>query len=220
MFGDHRQPIRNQRWIEFRNDSGEEIPAFGVLKITGSVTIARGRYGLTAIKPSSATVNVFALNGRKAVPAGGANASYGMCTLDWPAFAAYDTNDGTPGIGTVWGPKANQFTMAKGKPGFVIAGTAGSSAVWVISDPAKSEFIRIKGQVVGAIAGTSTFTIDNIGVMQGADPRTDPTSSSETVTVQNRLSEHCDDNAYCEAVYDRSTDQWVSNHLDSICPPS
>ena len=219
MFGDHRQPIRNQRWIEFRNDSGEEIPAFGVLKITGSVTIARGRYGLTAIKPSSATVNVFALNGRKAVPAGGANASYGMCTLDWPAFAAYDTNDGVPGIGTVWGPKSGQLTMAKGNPGFAIAGTAGSSAVWVISDPAKSEFGRIEGTTVGAVAGGATFTIDNVKVIAGANPLADPTSTTEAITVQNRFSEHSNDNALCFAEYNKDRGYWQNYFLDSICPP-
>ena len=218
MLPDRHAPVFQQRWIEFRNDSGQIVPPFGVIKITGSTSSAAlgiGRYIFTATRPNSDTVNIFALNSQQSVPVGG----YGLCTLSWPAFAAYDQNDGVPGIGTVWGPKSGQFTMAKGNPGFAIAGTAGSSAVWVISDPAKSEFGRIEGLTTGAVAGASTFTINTVKVISGANPLADPTSTTETITVQNRFSEHCNSGALCFAEYNKDRGYWQNYFLDSICPP-
>jgi len=80
-------------------------------------------------------------------------------------------------------------------------------------------FGRIKGSSVGAVAGAATFTIDGISVLCGVDPRTDPTSSSETVTVQNDLGEHSDDDAATWAEYDEETGLWHVYKFNSICPP-
>lgn len=79
-------------------------------------------------------------------------------------------------------------------------------------------FIRIKGLTTGAVTG-SGFSINTVRAMQGADPRSDTSSDTETVSVENRLSEYANSGAYCEAVWDESTQTWVSNHLNSTCPP-
>jgi hypothetical protein len=50
------------RWLAFRNDSGETIPPFAVLRITGVVTIA-GRAVLTVSKPNADGGTFYAVNG-------------------------------------------------------------------------------------------------------------------------------------------------------------
>lgn len=61
-----------------------------------------------------------------------------------------------------------------------------------------SSFDRISGRLTAATTG-SNFTIDNISVIQGKDPRDDKTSTTETVSVANTLSWSADDNATCFA---------------------
>lgn len=71
-------------------------------------------------------------------------------------------------------------------------------------------FGRIKGTLVGAMtSGDATHTIDNIVVLSGADPRTDPTSTTEAVTVNN--TDHTmagDDNAYARAEWNPASERW------------
>src|SRR5262249_1075752 len=61
----------------------------------------------------------------------------------------------------------------------------------------------IRGQCVADVdASDSTFTIDNIIVIgNGVDPRTDPTSSTETVTITNSQKEWFVENEYVTAIY-------------------
>lgn len=69
---------------------------------------------------------------------------------------------------------------------------------------------RIKGQLVGAMATTdTTWTIDNIEVLSGADPRTDSTSTSEAITISN--SDHSmegDDNGIGRAEWNPAQNRW------------
>lgn len=48
------------------------------------------------------------------------------------------------------------------------------------------QYIRIKGQAIGAVdAGDATFTIDNIEAVAGDDPRSNESSTTETITLVN-----------------------------------
>lgn len=125
--GDKRDPLQQQRGIEFRNASGLLIPSFGVLQITGSEIAGVGRNILTVTRPDGTAGAVYAINGLIPIAVG----QKGRCTLDFPTLAAYDTGDGTPAIGQFWGPKSGQFTLAKGMPGFSISGTAANERVFV-----------------------------------------------------------------------------------------
>jgi hypothetical protein len=61
----------------------------------------------------------------------------------------------------------------------------------------------IRGQAVGAVdTGDSTFTIDNvITLADGLDPRTDPTDTAETVSINNVHADAYADNGKVVAAY-------------------
>lgn len=75
----------------------------------------------------------------------------------------------------------------------------------------------IRGQAVGAVSGSGTFSIDNIVVWaSGLDPRTDPTNAAETVTVSNAVhSESYTDNEIVEAVFNVVANQWEAMRKSS-----
>lgn len=113
-------PLGAQRWQSFRNDSGEEIPGNGLLRLTGQVTLA-GQSVFTVSKPGSTWERLYAVNGHHPVAAG----AYGACLLlDGPCFVHYDVADGTPALGSSWGAKAQSWKLAKNRPGFTIVGGA------------------------------------------------------------------------------------------------
>lgn len=153
-FGDERDPVKQIRWIEFRNASGQAIPSFGVLQITGSEVAGVGRKVLTVTRPDGTAGASYAINGPMPVAAGSTN--YGVCTLDWPAVAAYDTGDGTPAINEIWGAKSGQFLLAKGNPGFSIAGTPENGRVLITKSSASG---MILGKTDSAITKGSSGTI-------------------------------------------------------------
>jgi hypothetical protein len=53
----------------------------------------------------------------------------------------------------------------------------------------------VLGMATAAVSGGSTFNIDNIQLVHGSDPRSNPASSSETLTVINQFGWTLDDNA-------------------------
>lgn len=65
----------------------------------------------------------------------------------------------------------------------------------------------IRGRAVGAVgSGDGDFEIDNVEVLQSSvDPRTDPTSLTETVTVRNFHGDTYADNEWVTAVYNNET---------------
>jgi len=73
----------------------------------------------------------------------------------------------------------------------------------------QSGFGRIKGTLVGAMETTDgTHTIDNIVVLSGADPRTDPTSTSEAITFTNDRALYGHDNGLFDLVWDATNGLW------------
>ncbi len=71
------------------------------------------------------------------------------------------------------------------------------------------DFDRLKGTLVGALApGDATKTMDGISIGKGADPRTNPTDASETITVHNVHGFESDDNALCRVEWMESEQRW------------
>ena len=190
--------------ILFLNDSGATIPAFGVVQVDDAALDRNSPY-VSAIKPAAGG-RLFLINGPRDV----ADEDWGIGFREGRALMSGS------GGGGFWSPVADEWELASGGCDFRLAGALDAeTGFFLLSDHG---FIRIKGVTTSAVAGDATFTINTVRAMQGADPRSDTSSDAETVTVQNRLGEHCDTAAYCEAVWDSSTNEWVSNHLDSICP--
>lgn len=210
MFGDERAPGKQQRGIEFSNASGQTVPSFGVIQITGSTVVGVGREILTATRPDGTAGAVYAINGSVPVTSG----QKGRCTFDFPAKAAYNTGDGTPAIGQFWGPKSGQFTLAQGYPYFKISGTPASGKVFVAHHPCAW---MIRGTLVGAMAfDDATWTIDGVSITSGGDPRSTVGSSSEAITVYNIHEWDGDDDAIADAVWSDEHSRWEL--IQVTCP--
>ena len=121
-------PNLETRWLAIRNDSGEKIPAFGLVELTEVVTINRRKFQ-TVIKPSADSLPGLMLNSLFEIPIGG----FGTATRDFPNFVKYNTA-ATPVNGESWGSKADSFLLTKDQKGFFIYGGANGSVVEVTEE--------------------------------------------------------------------------------------
>ena len=165
------------QWFTFRNDYSGTVPAFGVMRITGVVTLASdlgssGGYNdlpiLKCDQPSTTFYQQYAVNGPQTVATG----EYGSCALSGLIQVAYDT--GTPAQGEGWGPKPSQFTLSENYPaaGQIVAVTD-STNKYALCHFGPIE--RIFGRAQGAIAKDATTGI--VEVYSGA-----PTSGASIIT--------------------------------------
>lgn len=137
-----------QRWFPVSNDSGEIVPSFGILDITGTSSDL-----LVGAKPTAfgATFPI-AINGPQPIAVGGV----GECTLDFPCWVAFDTGD-TPANGEQYGPVSGQFTAKLRSPGFVIIGGQDGTNVLVDRAPTMQVlFENDSGTVAQDATGTAS----------------------------------------------------------------
>lgn len=108
-------------WLPVYNDSGETIPAFAAMRISG---IVASTLEFKVAKPNSNNaVNNILFNGPVEIPA----ASFGIGTADTPAGVRYDTADGTPSNGDEWGVSSADWKLRNARNGFLIQGVIDSS---------------------------------------------------------------------------------------------
>jgi hypothetical protein len=121
------------RWLSYRNDAGEEIPAFALVRPTGADTDGT----LVVGKPNSDGQLVY-VNGPVPCPDGG----YGLCTVDDPVFVYYDSG-GTPAFGETWGAANGSWKLTEGKQGWRILGANDTDRTLTLADrPAYSLSFR------------------------------------------------------------------------------
>ena len=94
----------------FWNDSGETVPAYGVMARTGIKDLGHGLVLPKIAKPSTGFCMRYLVNGDQPVPA----ASIGGCQAGDLVQALYDS--GTPAMDEGWGPKSEQWTLTKNYP--------------------------------------------------------------------------------------------------------
>lgn len=124
--------MRSPDWLEYRNDSAETVPPWGVLRITGVTVPEPGRVVLLADKPTGYGCQHRALlNGPTAVAAG----KYGVATRGMFSAALYETADGTPAAGERWGPRGGSWKLRKWTGGFAVVGVTRASAGLVLVQP-------------------------------------------------------------------------------------
>lgn len=75
---------------------------------------------------------------------------------------------------------------------------------------ASSVYHLVRGQVVGNVAANATtFSIDNLASLAyGRDPRSNPSSPSETLTVYNSLQEAYRNDTWITAIYQQVANRW------------
>lgn len=176
--------------LEYRNDSGETIPAYGIVRITGIIIPEPGRVLLTVAKP-----NVYgcqyqcAINGPVPIGAG----KFGNCSRETFAAALYDTADGPPGIGERWGPRDGTWKLRRNTGGFAVVGTTKAATGLVLVQPApmlsfvgKTDIAHAKG-VTGTVsihAGTLGSETDTTADMTGVYNRYADVASGKWVRCE------------------------------------
>jgi hypothetical protein len=124
---------------QFRNDSGEEIPANGCMRITGSATVGGQQY-LLAEKPNTyGSQYLHWFNGDQPVATG----KFGTCYKGSFVRALYDTADGTPSVGQQWGPRSGTWKLRANTGGWQILGGHSSGVVTVQHMP----MLRVFGKI-------------------------------------------------------------------------
>ncbi len=121
--------FKAQRWRPFYNAGASEVPAFGLIEVTGMSLGAIGSNTYPIIsgkRPTSASLQGAAVNSHLPVPVG----AQGICTFDAPMWALYDTGS-TPAYDEDWGTQANSYLLGSGNTGFKIIGGQTSGRVYV-----------------------------------------------------------------------------------------
>lgn len=121
--------FKEQRWRPFINAGATEVPAFGMLEITGMSSSALGSILypiLSARRPTSDSIQGAFINSHLPVPVG----AQGICTIDVPTWVAYDTS-GTPAYDEDWGTQTDSYLLKSGNTGFKIIGGETDGRVYV-----------------------------------------------------------------------------------------
>lgn len=115
----HNEPRHSEkrRWMQFRNDSGQTVPAFGCMAVTSAVELSDLIYGsanseepiLTCTKPSETPRRLHVINGGREVAKNG----FGECIVSGYTDVLVS---GVVSVGMSLGPVPNSWQMAAGYP--------------------------------------------------------------------------------------------------------
>ncbi len=109
----------NGHWDEFVNNSGQEIPPFAVMKCTGVVVVEPGRVALMMDQPDAfGCWGQCFYNNLVSV----ADGNYGAAGRSNVMAMLYDSGDGTPAYGDMWGPQSGTWKLKKNTGGFFCLG--------------------------------------------------------------------------------------------------
>lgn len=211
----------NQGVFLCKNASGGDLPAFSVVGINGPLFTPtynlqefKNKTVLTASTPDAdyhtkkfgVLLNPCSNNGIARVC---------VCGLTPVQLSVQSEDDTICGIAD--GYSTHLITGSGETPIFWKDSGTGTKWGLVFLGNSSGGFDRITGLTTAAVeTSDSTFTIDNVAVVKGADPREDTKSSSETVTVYNTHAWEADDNAKVRAEWNETTEHWEAYQV--TCP--
>ncbi len=161
--------------IEFRNESGLDMPARAVFRVAG-LSLVGSRQALSAVQPDTTLGPQYALNGPSPVPDG----QYGFCEVGGPVEAGYDS--GTPTAGDGYGPQPGSWLLGPNMPGgFTVLGVTDAIEQRVLCwlEP----LAAVLGVLAGSLVPGSSATVD---VWAGA-PGSEAAVSGMSITAQDWL---------------------------------
>lgn len=144
------QTVAPQTPIYVRNDSGETIPAWGCMQVTG--TVEYGNQNFTKVtKPTTSGVQ-YLFNGQQEIAASG----YGIAQ-EGNRARAYKSS-GTVTFGQLWRPTSGQWYLTQGSGRFPVIGAddIDTDVFWVRTD--FNDIVHFKSPV-GGIAAIATLTM-------------------------------------------------------------
>ena len=184
-------PYRDIRWLPYRNDSGETVPAYALLRITGVEAFGTSPDAQTiyvTAKPNASTTH---LVWGFADSDGAASGGYGLLTFDFPAVAKVNTG-AAPVNSETWGPSNGQWYIVKSDtatmPLVVIHGKTteqgDTTIVEKLTDASAQENQGV-GTTALAVAGGGLVTVNKYRWFAGAW-----TSLGTTLTARNTSDEN------------------------------
>lgn len=176
-FSDLRRHLANQsppvvynaeKPVKFRNDSGETIPAHGVMRVV-SMDTSPNDFHLVE-KPNSSFKCRYLVNNDDPIPAN----RFGNGTwLEKSGRVLYNDASGTPATDEEWGAKENQWSLQKNRPGFLITGGSTSTG-GVFKTRAKQHIVTgLKGKSSGNISKGSTGSVNIYMGASGSEAATE-----------------------------------------------
>ena len=113
---DGRDILQQQRWIQVQNAGGQDIPAYGVVEITGNTADdAEFNSFLSVRRPTRRGCPHILVNSHVPIAAG----KRGWATRDYPVYALSES----VGVGRMVGTAVDSFSLVKDVPGFTILGS-------------------------------------------------------------------------------------------------
>lgn len=170
-----RPPLHRVRWETVRNTASETIPAYGVMRITGT-EVRAGRTVYTVAKPSTTFQRLYLVNGPVDIPASG----YGDGTFD--ITYALCSSGASPLLAESWGAKHDEWKLFQHRPGFFMLGNYQGTGDDQRAIVRPYEVQELWGTLDGALAQGSSATM-SVYFRDGSTW----TDSTMNVTVYDRL---------------------------------
>lgn len=136
-----------------KNNSGEEIPAYGCMRVTGAEKDSGGRFRVLVSKPDG-NGGPFLFNNYREIAIDGG----GSAQLDPVVRAIFST--GTPAPGETWGPNDDWALVKYGQPAVLVYGPLENTSTTkvLVGNTAHRQLLRI-GKAAGDISADTTGTI-------------------------------------------------------------
>lgn len=172
--------------VRFYNDSGGTIPAYGIMRITGSDSNGF----IKVSKPNTAFMAIYLVNGPDEV--GYQAYSRGSFLMGDTAsmfdrMALYNTS-ATPLAGESWGVKNDSWLLHKHGPGFVILGGADGTKVSVLQYIPLEVLVK---RTAGSLAADGSGEFEVHGGASGSE-----SDFGQRVTARNKMSVAFGDEKY------------------------
>lgn len=167
---------QDQRGFQFINSGASTIPAYGVLRITGAGFLAGVGLRFQCDQPDTyGSQWSHAINSGSSVAAGAS----GWLSFDFPAYAAYDTADGTPVAGQSIGPRNGTWLLRAKTGGFrVISVLDSTNGIALVS---QAPLLTVKGKTSGVWTKGTSQSVPVWWGTEGAE-----TSTGVSVFAYNR----------------------------------
>lgn len=144
------------RPIPFRNESGETIPPFSVMRITG-VDTANGSHVYTVAKPNATFHRFYLINNHLAVGDGkhgtGNDGRYSGAAVNWTAAGGYGASPGS-------------WELEKDRPGFQLLESPLSAGVYKVNQQAPFVLMATVDSTIAA-SSSGNVTIRTSGGVDG-----------------------------------------------------
>ena len=170
--------LSDAQWFQFRNADTEEVPAFGVMEITETVTRG-GKTCYVVQKPSTNFQRLYLINGPARVPPGEDYAGNGTFSL---VYALCD-DGATPAYGESWGVKPNEWALFQHRPGFFMLGNVQGTGATQRALIRQEEVKQVWGQLASSISSGGSSTL----IIQTRDGAAWTSSGFSLLAVYDRL---------------------------------